>query len=137
MTLSNGKDIRTESDKAIISTLIRKGWVEALKPDFNEATHQCDWVDGSWVVSELPKPPAANEIPLWAFRAILKLQGVADKVPSLIAALPEPQRTIATTQWEYGNFIRRDHPLIEVLGAQMGLNTEGIDSIFNEASALT
>ena len=52
--LTLDKQLRTETDIAIISNLERKGWVPAPQPDYDPATQQCEWIDGSWVISPIP-----------------------------------------------------------------------------------
>lgn len=50
MTLTLDKLIRSETDPAIIATLLRKGWVENEPPAFNPATHKPPQWDGKqWV----------------------------------------------------------------------------------------
>lgn len=79
-----------------------------------------------------------DEIPLWAFRSVLTLTGISqDAVGGLISSLPEPQKTVATIQWEYGNYIVRNHPLIATLGAALGLTNEQIDNVFISAAQLS
>jgi hypothetical protein len=135
MNLSLNSQLRTESDQAIIQTLLRKGWVEAAQPAFNPQTHSASWVNGAWVVSEIvPEVPA--EVPLWAFRAILTVSGIAQNVDAMLDALDEPQKTIAKTQWVYGNFIVRSHPLIVALGSQLGMTSTQIDDVFIQAASL-
>lgn len=83
-----------------------------------------------------PPPPVPAEVPLWSFRAALALASMKSAAETLIAALPEPQKTVATQQYEYGNFIERGHPLIEGLGAQLGLTSAQIDDLFRTADSL-
>lgn len=52
--LTLDKQLRAETDPAIISNLERKGWVPAPQPSFDPATQQCKWVDGAWVISPIP-----------------------------------------------------------------------------------
>lgn len=79
-----------------------------------------------------------DEIPLWAFRSVLTLTGISqESVGALISSLPEPQKTIATIQWEYGNYIVRNHPLISTMGSALGLTSEQIDSVFISAAQLS
>ncbi|KAB2673895.1 MAG: hypothetical protein DVB31_02950 [Verrucomicrobia bacterium] len=97
----------------------------------------------NWIVTPkvdtqaLPPPPTVPvEVPLWAFRAVLTVRGINTQVDGLIASLPEPDRTVARTQWEFGNYIVRGHPLIAALGAQIGMTTADIDEVFRLASSL-
>lgn len=87
-----------------------------------------------WSWTDVPPP---SEVPLWAFRAALVLAGITEaQVDTLIASLPEPSKTVATIQWNYGNFIARGHSLIDSLGAAMGLSSTAIDDVFRQASKL-
>ncbi len=78
-----------------------------------------------------------QEVPLWAFRAVLTIQGIAPQVEGLINALPEPQKTVANVQWVYGNYIVRSHPLIQACGSQLGMTEAQIDEVFRAAATLT
>jgi hypothetical protein len=102
-----------------------------------EASQEVDVDNGKiyrrWtVVQQVP-----DEIPLWAFRSALVLANIPEStVADLIAGLPEPQKTVANIQWEYGNYIVRGHPLISSLGGSLGLTSQDIDNIFITASRL-
>ena len=88
----------------------------------------------TWAVTTKPPPPV---VPLWAFRAALVLAGITEaQVDALISSLPEPSKTVATIQWNYGNFIERGHPLIASLGSAMGLTVEQIGNVFRVAETL-
>lgn len=52
--LTLDKQLRSETDPAIIANLERKGWVPAPQPAYDPATQQCEWVDGAWVVTPIP-----------------------------------------------------------------------------------
>ena len=139
-------------------TPFEEGWrlvVDTPKPVFDAATQECvqtGWsitdttATQTWAVLDKPAPDAPvvtvppsdvpDEIPLWAFRAVLTVQGIAPQVDGLIAALPEPQKTVAQVQWEFGNYIVRSHPLIAALGAQLGMTSAQIDDVFRQAAAL-
>lgn len=90
-------------------------------------------------ILETPPPikEVPSEIPLWAFRAALGLAGLKDTVATLLDGLPEPQKSVAREQWEYGNYILRNHPLIISLSAQLGLSNDQVDDIFITANTLT
>lgn len=70
------------------------------------------------------------EIATWRFRSAIKLTGKYDAVLIVLAALEEPMKTVAFEQFEYSNTTERDHPLIEALGAQVGLNRDQLDDLF-------
>ena len=50
--------------------------------------------------------------------------------------MPEPQRTAASIEWEYGNALQRSNPFMAQIGAALGLDESGIDALFVEASKL-
>jgi hypothetical protein len=56
-------------------------------------------------------------------------------VTAAVAAIPDAQtRQIAAAQWEYAPTIRRDHPLVASLAAQLSLSTGQVDEIFRQAA---
>lgn len=95
-------------------------------------------VDGVWVVNSqrvVPRPPP-EQVALADFRIILSRRGLLERAKVVVAALPEPHRMEATEKLEYANHIRRSHPLLAALAAQLGLNPATVDDIFREAAAL-
>jgi hypothetical protein len=48
------KELRSETDPAIIANLERKGWILTPQPDFDPSTQLCEWIDGTWAVSAIP-----------------------------------------------------------------------------------
>lgn len=76
--LTLDKQLRSETDPAIIANLERKGWVPAPQPAYDPATQQCEWVDGAWVVT--PIPPTLYTAEQW-----LAKEGVgSDRQPTLL-----------------------------------------------------
>ena len=61
-----------------------------------------------------------------------------DLVPQIIAqVVPDgPQRKEALMRWDYAVRIPRDFPLVNVIGAQMGLTPEQIDAAWPEILTL-
>ena len=59
--LTLDKQLRSETDPAIIANLDRKGWVISPQPDHDPATQQCEYVDGAWVVTAIPAPTYTAE----------------------------------------------------------------------------
>lgn len=129
--------LRSETDPEVIYNLIRKGWSEAPQPQFDPATQECNWVDGAWVVTPKPPAPAPAEIPLWAFRSAIALSGMTPQVVAMIDALPEPDKTVAFQQWEYANWISRNHETIDEIANALGLTPSQIDDIFRLGDSLT
>lgn len=113
------------------------------EPAHDAATHylrRLDPVleDGKWRYKyAVTEKEAPIEVPLWAFRAVLTTMGLAGNVTTLIATLDEPARTVASVQWEYANFIRRDHPVIVQLAQALNLTEQDVANIFKQASLLS
>lgn len=100
--------------------------VEEIAPLIDETTVTQRWQVRAKTRDE--RVPA--EIATWRFRAAIKLTGKYDTVLAVLAALEEPTKTVAFAQFEYSNTTERDHPLIEALGAQVGLNRDQLDELF-------
>lgn len=52
--LALNKQLRSETDSAIIANLERKGWLPAPQPAYAPQAQQCEWIDGAWAVSATP-----------------------------------------------------------------------------------
>jgi len=73
----------------------------------------------------------ARQLRLWLHGA-----GLLEQIPTLIAALPEPQRTTAQIEWEFSNDYQRDHPLVTQLGAALGMTSADMDLAWRQAAGL-
>ena len=76
------------------------------------------------------------EIPLWAFRSAISMLGMMDQVASTIDALPDPPRTVAWQQWEYGNNPTKASELVQTLKDGLGLTDAKVDEIFRLGASL-
>ncbi len=85
-----------------------------------------------WVAVSAPVP---QEVPMWAFRLALEKIEMLDPVLAFVQSLPHDARREAETHLEYGNYIRRDHPLMAA-AAQLGLDSAKVDDIFRVADEL-
>ena len=84
----------------------------------------------------LPDPVVVpQEVPMWAFRRALEKIGMLGAVLAFIQTLPHEAKRDAETHLEYGNFIRRDHPLMAA-AAQLGLDSDKVDDVFRVADEL-
>ena len=79
--------------------------------------------------------PVPEEVPMWAFRLALEKVGMLDPVLAFVQSLPHDARREAETHLEYGNYIRRDHPLMAA-ATQLGLDSAKVDDIFRVADEL-
>ena len=82
-----------------------------------------------------PLPDAeAYQVRAWMIRGGMD----PDLVPAIIAqVVPDgPQRKEALMRWDYAVRIPRDFPLVDVIGAQMGLTPEQIDAAWPDILTL-
>jgi hypothetical protein len=135
-----------------LPTQYRVGYILPIindtKPEYNPTTHQLmdyfeiqsDQILRKYNVVELeivePEIEVPTEIPLWAFRIMMRKTGLKPTVEYMLNQLPEEQKLDAFEHYEYGNYIVRTHPLIEALSSQIGLSNKQVDDIFISGSLL-
>ncbi len=92
----------------------------------------------STVQRDLPTPPARvpREIPNWRAKVILAQMGLLSTVEAAIAALPEPDRTIARLAWGGDAKLARRGKTVLGLAAALGLSSDQVDQLFIAAEAL-
>lgn len=116
-----------------------------IRPQAPSADHV--WQDGEWVLPPQPEPepPTPEEIrasmpPLTPrqLRLGLVMNGYAlGQVEQAISEIPDPQqKTIAEVEWEYATIFERANPLIDQIGAVLGLTPEQIDDMWMAALEL-
>jgi hypothetical protein len=125
--------LRAETDPDAVQNLLRKGWVETPQPQYDPSTETCAWENCQWVVAPIIIP-VPQQIAFWAFRVQLKLINKFDDVQNLIDNLPQPDQTIISTQWEYGNFLQRTDTLTFLIIQENILTSEQMDDVFKEAA---
>lgn len=81
-------------------------------------------------------PRIPREIPNWRAKAVLAAMGLTDQVNAIIAALPEPQRTVVTAAWTGDAKLARAGQTVSALGAALGMTSEQIDALFIAADAI-
>ena len=92
-------------------------------------------------IAALP-PPAPPLVPAITARqlrlALLGLGLTGAQVEAKIAAMPgtPAQREAAMIEWEYATTYQRDHPLVVMLGAALGLTETQIDNAWQGAQTL-
>lgn len=70
--------------------------------------------------------------------ALLRLGMTGAQVEAQIAAMPgtDADREAAMIEWEYAPTYQRDHPLVIMLGAALGLTQAQIDAAWMEAATI-
>lgn len=70
-------------------------------------------------------------------RQVLVLNGISlAAVDAIIAALPEPTRTIATIFWSDSNDFERHNSMLLTLAPMVGLSSQQLDLLFIQAAGL-
>jgi uncharacterized protein YlzI (FlbEa/FlbD family) len=98
---------------------------QLVRNDFNGVVN-------SVVTNTVPKIVTPRQI-----RIALIASGISlDTIENAIAALPEPNKSIAKVTWEYSVEFQRNNPLIASMGPVLGLTESQIDQLFIFAATL-
>lgn len=69
-------------------------------------------------------------------RLALLQQGLLSQVEAAIAAMPEPDKSAVTIEWEYAHVVDRNSPWMSAMAAALGLTDEQLDGLFELALTL-
>lgn len=69
-------------------------------------------------------------------RLALLASGILSQIEAAIAALPEPDKSAVTIEWEYAQEVKRSHAWVIALGIQLGLTDQQLDDLFTLAASL-
>lgn len=69
-------------------------------------------------------------------RLALLQSGLLSQIEAAIAALPEPDKSAVTIEWEYAQEVKRSHAWVIALGIQLGLTDQQLDDLFTLAASL-
>ena len=101
---------------------------------------QAGWslIDGLWTAPPpAPEPvPEIQSVTMRQARLAMLGAGILDQVETAIAAMEGDEGRAARIDWEYALDVRRDWPLINALGSQLGLTEQQIDELFISAAAV-
>lgn len=82
-----------------------------------------------------PIPPVViNEVTMRQARLALREANLLSTVEAAIAGMTGDAGQDARIEWEYSSTLRRAQPLVQSLGAGLGLTTEMLDGLFLSAS---
>jgi hypothetical protein len=131
-----GQPSVTTDDQERIATLVRKGWtVRPDMPAYDANTQLCAWVDGEWVVSDIPVV-VPESVTMRQARLALLGAGKLALVDAAIDGMPEPQKSAARIEWEYSNEVQRNNSFVSALGPALGMTSTQIDGLFVAAAKL-
>ena len=69
-------------------------------------------------------------------RLALKQENLLGQVNAAIASLPEPEKSIVETEWEYAATVERKSPWIATLAPALNMSEEDMDNLFKLAATL-
>lgn len=84
----------------------------------------------------VPPEPIPNVTPR-QFRQALVIQGVSlQAISDAINTFPEPTRSLVQIEWEYSVAFIRSNPLVNSVGAMLGMNSAQLDTLWRFAATL-
>ncbi len=99
-----------------------------------------EYIEADWLTMRDDEMRARSKVPqtvtMRQCRIALLDAGLLDAVQSSIATMPGADGERARIDWEYALDVRRDWPLINALGSQLGLTEQQIDELFIAAAAV-
>lgn len=85
---------------------------------------------------EPPNPPIPNVTPRQIRQALI-ISGVdLNTIEAAIDSMPEPQRSLARTEWEYSTAFERNRPLVAQVGQLLGWTDTQLDTLWVMAGTL-
>lgn len=81
----------------------------------------------------VPETVTATQIRLWLVSHGISINNIYQLIDQIQDPLLKAQIEV---QWEYAPYVERNHPMINTLGAALGLDTDQIDDAFRQASLL-
>jgi len=97
------------------------------------------WVaEGNTIAPYEPPPEPLRPLTARQLRLGLVLNGISlSSVETAIEAIEDPtDREVARIEWKYTTTFERSHPLVNQIGAALGLTPEQIDAMWTEAATL-
>ena len=91
-------------------------------------------IDGSDLPPVPPRVP--REIPNWRCKAVLTQMGLITQVEAIMAALAEPDRTIAQLAWHGDGKVARRGKTVLGLAQVLGLSDDQVDAMFVAADKI-
>lgn len=91
------------------------------------------WIPAPVEPVVVPDSISPRQIRLWLIDNNISLSSVENAINSIVN---ENLREKTLVEWEFSPYIERDHPMINNIGAALGLTSEQIDQAFIQASIL-
>jgi hypothetical protein len=120
----HGEIVEPRAIEQIDDAWVQQWTVRAATPDEQTA------------IDEGSKVPVPQEVSMRQARLALLARGVLGHVDAAIESLPSPDREAARIEWDYSSVVARNSPLVEMMGAALGLDDDALDELFITAARL-
>lgn len=77
-----------------------------------------------------------NAVTMRQARLVLLSVGILDAVENALATMEGEHAAAARIEWNHSSEVHRDKPFVQLLAAQLGLNSEQLDQLFITASQI-
>lgn len=124
---------------SIEATIEGVRWVVPDDPSNRHRQMIAEWeAEGNTIPPYEPPAPTLPPLTARQFRLGLVMGGITlEQVEAAISSIEDEQdRAVAEIEWEYASQFERNHPLIDQIGAALGLTPEQIDAMWQAALAL-
>lgn len=83
-----------------------------------------------------PQPTVPAVVTMRQARLALLQNGMLTQVNTAVANMPGAQGDAARIEWEFSSTVERNRPLVQALGAALGLTDAQLDDLFRLAATL-
>ena len=146
--------IAAQPEEAVVTTTgSAKEIFNVPVPDFNSETQVVEPVvtetdtsiTNGWSVRDKTAEELSAELEQWRSyaqitmrqtRLALLQQGLLSSIDAAVAALPEPDKSAVTIEWEYAAVVERSSPWVISMATALGLSDVQIDDLFKLAATL-
>ena len=98
-----------------------------------------EWIEGATPeeIAEANKPIVPESISQMKLRKQLVLSGISiASIDALIQSLPQPNRDLIYTMWEYSVVFDRNNPELNAMAEMLNISQEQLDNIFINGNLL-
>lgn len=121
----------------------KEDWI-LIETEITESFIKAKWNGAQWIEGALPEEIAeANRakvpesISQMKLRKQLILSGISiSSIDALIQSLPQPNRDLIYTMWEYAVVFDRANPELNAMAEMLGITQEQLDEIFINGNKL-
>ena len=134
--------IEQNQDKIINGQLVSEWVLTEVLP--NENLFKPIWTGSEWIegatpeaIAEANKAKVPESISQMKLRKQLILSGISiASIDALIQQLPQPNRDLIYTMWEYAVVFDRSNPELNEMADMLGISQEQLDDIFINGNLL-